>query len=226
MLLDQSQVQQIITPQQYRTYDVNATDRIQKRVMKHYYDQHKKQTVEFVRNMHEKWLGFTHAEMGVLECLDLLDQFVDESDPDVDIPNIVHAYQTAERLRSAHPDKPWLHLTGLIHDLGKVMSVWGEEQYAVTGDTYPVGCKPAASVVYGVESFADNEDLENPLYSTELGMYKEGCGLDNLLMTWGHDEYLYQFYQHVLFLISASAGDNVLYIPVLHVPLGMLLNSY
>ncbi|VDM34547.1 unnamed protein product, partial [Toxocara canis] len=23
-------------------------------------------------------------------------------------------------------------------------------------------------------------------------MYKEGCGLDNLLMTWGHDEYLYQ----------------------------------
>lgn len=26
-----------------------------------------------------------------------------------------------------------MHLAGLVHDLGKVMSVWGEEQWAVTG---------------------------------------------------------------------------------------------
>ena len=45
---------------------------------------------------------------------------MDESDPDVDVPNSVHAFQTAERLRESHPDKDWLHLTGLIHDLGKV----------------------------------------------------------------------------------------------------------
>ena len=24
-----------------------------------------------------------------------------------------------------------------------------------------------------------------------VGIYKEGCGLDNVLMSWGHDEYLY-----------------------------------
>ena len=46
----------------------------------------------------------------------------------VDVPNSVHAFQTAERIRAAHPDKPWFHLTGLIHDLGKVMAVWGEPQ--------------------------------------------------------------------------------------------------
>lgn len=28
--------------------------------------------------------------------------------------------------------------------------------------------------------------------STKLGMYEEGCGLENLLMTWSHDEYMYQ----------------------------------
>ena len=26
-----------------------------------------------------------------------------------------------------------MHLAGLVHDLGKVMSMWGEEQFATTG---------------------------------------------------------------------------------------------
>ena len=43
---------------------------------------------------------------------------VDESDPDLDLPNIVHAFQTAERIRQEHPDKEWFQLVGLIHDLG------------------------------------------------------------------------------------------------------------
>ena len=28
--------------------------------------------------------------------------------------------------------------------------------------------------------------------STEYGMYEPNCGLDNVLISWGHDEYLYQ----------------------------------
>jgi len=40
----------------------------------------------------------------------------------------VHAFQTAERIRQVHPDKDWFQLTGLVHDIGKVMSVWGEPQ--------------------------------------------------------------------------------------------------
>lgn len=40
-----------------------------------------------------------------MEALELLDQLVDESDPDVDFPNSFHAYQTAEGIRRAHPDK-------------------------------------------------------------------------------------------------------------------------
>lgn len=43
--------------------------------------------------------------MSVMEALELLDQLVDESDPDVDFPNSFHAYQTAEGIRRAHPDK-------------------------------------------------------------------------------------------------------------------------
>jgi inositol oxygenase len=30
-----------------------------------------------------------------------------------------------------------------------------------------------------------------PTYQTRLGVYAEGCGLSNVDLSWGHDEYLY-----------------------------------
>lgn len=53
-----------------------------------------------------------------MAALEKLNDLIDESDPDVDMPNIVHAFQTAEEIRAKHPDQEWFHLTGLIHDLG------------------------------------------------------------------------------------------------------------
>lgn len=58
-----------------------------------------------------------------MDALIKLNDLVDESDPDADIPNIVHAFQTAERIRMDFPDDDWFHLTGLIHDLGKVRNM-------------------------------------------------------------------------------------------------------
>jgi hypothetical protein len=43
-----------------------------------------------------------------------------------------------------------------------------------------------------VQYFRDNPDSQNVLYNSKLGIYKEGCGLDNVMMSWGHDEYMYQ----------------------------------
>ena len=68
----------------------------------------------------DKWLKFDHVEASVMEALEMLNELVDESDPDIDLPNIIHAFQTAEQIRAKHPDKEWFHLVGLIHDLGKV----------------------------------------------------------------------------------------------------------
>mmetsp|Transcript_65136 Transcript_65136/g.141999 ORF Transcript_65136/g.141999 Transcript_65136/m.141999 type:complete len:215 (-) Transcript_65136:56-700(-) len=42
------------------------------------------------------------------------------------------------------------------------------------------------------ETFADNPDSKDPVLSTEYGIYAEGCGLDNVHLAWGHDEYMYQ----------------------------------
>ena len=69
---------------------------------------------------HKKWLQFDHEELTVMEALDKLNDLIDESDPDLDLPNIIHAFQTAERIRLDHPNEDWFQLVGLVHDLGKV----------------------------------------------------------------------------------------------------------
>ncbi|XP_012881265.1 PREDICTED: inositol oxygenase isoform X1 [Dipodomys ordii] len=162
------------------------------RVFTTYKLMHTHQTVDFVNRKRAQFGSFSYKKMTVMEAVDLLDDLVDASDPDVDFPNSFHAFQTAEGIRKAHPDKDWFHLVGLLHDLGKVLALWGEPQWAVVGDTFPVGCRPQASVVFRDCTFQDNPDLQDPRYSTELGMYQPHCGLENVLMSWGHDEYLYQ----------------------------------
>jgi hypothetical protein len=54
-----------------------------------------------------------------------LNGVVDDSDPDTDLDQLAHAVQTAEASRRAYPgdEYDWLHVTGFIHDLGKIMAV-------------------------------------------------------------------------------------------------------
>ncbi|XP_012644980.1 inositol oxygenase [Microcebus murinus] len=175
------------------------------RVFATYKLMHTHQTVDFVRRKHAQFGGFSYKKMTVMEAVSMLDELVDESDPDVDFPNSFHAFQTAEGIRKAHPDKDWFHLVGLLHDLGKVLALFGEPQWAVVGDTFPVGCRPQASVVFCDSTFQDNPDLRDPRYSTELGMYQPHCGLDKVLMSWGHDEYMYQMMKFNQFSLPSEA---------------------
>ncbi|QHO35076.1 Inositol oxygenase [Arachis hypogaea] len=81
--------------------------------------------------------------MSIWECCEMLNEVVDDSDPDLDEPQIQHLLQTAEAIRKDYPNEDWLHLTALIHDLGKILHLpqFGElPQWAVVGDTFPVGC--------------------------------------------------------------------------------------
>lgn len=165
---------------------------VPERVINVYRQMHKHQTYDFAKSKLQEWCRFDHGEMTIMETLDKLNNFLDECDPDVDIPNAIHGFQTAEGIRKAHPDKEWFQVTGLIHDLGKIMGVWGEPQWCVVGDTFPVGCAPVKSIVFDAQFFAENPDNENPKYNTDLGVYKENCGLENVIMSWGHDEYLYR----------------------------------
>ncbi|GAB0175392.1 inositol oxygenase [Grus japonensis] len=175
------------------------------RVYNTYLLMHTHQTVDFVRKKSAEYGTCALRRMSAMEALELLDQLVDESDPDVDFPNSYHAYQTAEGIRRAHPDKDWFHLVGLLHDLGKVLALFGEPQWAVVGDTFPVGCKVQKSVVFRDSTFHDNPDTRDPLYSTEYGMYRPRCGLENVLMSWGHDEYMYRVMKFNNFALPKEA---------------------
>ena len=45
-----------------------------------------------------------------------------------------------------------------------------------------------------MQFFKDNPDHNNRAYNTKHGVYTEGCGLENVLMSWGHDDYMYLVY--------------------------------
>ncbi|MDG2380867.1 MAG: inositol oxygenase family protein [Pirellulaceae bacterium] len=150
---------------------------------------HLYQTVDFVRAKREEFLSLNQRRMGVWKGLEYLNTLVDDSDPDTDLSQIQHLLQTSEAIRAdGHPR--WFILAGLIHDLGKVLCLWDEPQWAVVGDTFPVGCKFSEKIVYS-EFFQDNPDYQNEEYQSEFGIYEAGCGFENLLMSWGHDEYIY-----------------------------------
>ena len=38
---------------------------------------------------------------------------------------------------------------------------------------------------------AHNPDSQEPRFQSKLGIYQEGCGLDKVALSWGHEEYIY-----------------------------------
>ena len=170
---------------EFRNYEDPARDTV-----KEFYRQnHIYQTYDFVQQKHREFLPLNKKRMTLWEAVEFLNTLVDDSDPDIDLDQTQHLLQTSEAIRKdGHPD--WFVLTGFLHDLGKVLCLFGEPQWAVVGDTFPVGCKYSNKIVYP-EFFQENPDDANPSYNTEYGIYDPNCGLRNVMMSWGHDEYLY-----------------------------------
>ncbi len=150
---------------------------------------HRHQTHAFAKAKCEQYARLNQSERGIWEMMEFLNTLVDDSDPDTDLTQIEHNLQTAEAIRAdGHPR--WMQLTGLIHDLGKVLCSYGEPQWAVVGDTFPTGCAWDKSIVFH-EYFAWNPDAAIPEFQTPCGIYQEHCGLDRVTLSFGHDEYLY-----------------------------------
>lgn len=173
----------------FRQYD-DACDRVKR----FYAEQHAKQTVAHNLAARQRFYSPSRrrAEMTIWEAMEKLNTLIDSSDPDTELSQIQHLLQSAEAIR--RDGKPrWLQLTGLVHDLGKLMLFFddcSEGQWDVVGDTFPVGCRFDERCIYP-DTFAANPDSRHELYGTPHGIYAPGCGMDKLLMSWGHDEYLY-----------------------------------
>ena len=80
----------------FRIYDVTESP---VRVVEHYRDMRRFQTVEFYKKMENKY-DFSNGKfrrlMTIEEAFAELEHYVDASDPDLDLPNLLHLLQTAE----------------------------------------------------------------------------------------------------------------------------------
>jgi inositol oxygenase len=171
--------------EQFRNYEADARPTVRE----FYRLNHLHQTHDFVLAKKKEYLGLDRMKMGVWEAAEYLNQLVDDSDPDTDMTQLEHLLQTAEQLRK-DGQPGWMVLTGFVHDLGKILCLWGEPQWAVVGDTFPTGCSYSDSIIFH-QFFADNPDIREPRFRTATGVYEEGCGLDAVHVSWGHDEYIY-----------------------------------
>ncbi len=178
--------------EQFRNYkeDANPT------VTEFYRQNHAHQTVAFVLDKKAEYGGLRRGRKSIWQMADYLNTLVDDSDPDTDLTQIEHLLQTSEAIRKdGHPR--WFVLAGFVHDLGKVLCLYGEPQWAVVGDTFPVGCAYSDEIVFP-EFFAANPDRNVPEYQTKYGIYEANCGLNDVHLSWGHDEYIYRVTRNYL----------------------------
>jgi len=179
-------------PEEFRNFTPSAPTVVQE----FYRQNHAFQTRSFVLNKKREYGALKKSRMSIWGAMEFLNTLVDDSDPDTNLSQIEHAMQTAEAIRQDGRPR-WFILTGLLHDLGKALCLYGEPQWSVVGDTFPVGCAYSDKIVFP-EMFAANPDIHVPEYQTRLGVYQEGCGLRNVDLSWGHDEYLWMVTKNYL----------------------------
>jgi len=150
---------------------------------------HRHQTFDFATRKKRQYEALNAGRMGVWAACETLNELVDDSDPDTGLTQIEHLLQAAEAARlDNQPDK--FALAAPVHDVGKILCLRGEPQWAVVGDTFPLGCPFDAAIVYS-ECFSENPDSSNDVYAHGTGIYEPNCGLEHVTMSWGHDEYMY-----------------------------------
>ena len=177
---------------EFRQYDAEANPG----VAEFYRLNHEFQTFDYVLGKEKQYFGLTRGKKTVWEAAEYLNTLVDDSDPDTDLTQIEHLLQTSEAMR-ANNEPRWMVLTGFVHDLGKVLCLYGEPQWGVVGDTFPVGCAYSKDVVFP-EYFAANSDSKNALYQTKYGIYEPNYGLDKVHLSFGHDGYIYEVMKNYL----------------------------
>ena len=199
------------------SYKVNTVANTYKKMLEN-------QTLKYVQNIQNKYKTFPNKKYNLWDTIDQLNNICDDSDPDTDLPQIIHAYQTGLSLKNKNIDNfnirnlftdkewdrldsnlkkkyectikdfyhnitdwDWLSLIGFIHDLGKILITeeYGSlEQWSVVGDTFPLGQQLSESYIYHNNNFHINNN------SLTQNTYINNIGFENIIMSWGHDEYL------------------------------------
>lgn len=196
---------------QFRDY-TNVNDSVKE----NYMEARKKQTVLHYQTMVSEFNKRPKISCNFWDVMEKLNSFVDLSDPDMSLPNIHHMFQSAEEARKQNEPR-WFQLVCLIHDLGKIQAyidnndekgVSMRKQWSLVGDTFILGCKIPNTIVFPEFNHLNSDPEKKNIY----GLYKPGCGLNDTLISWGHDEFLYR----VLLDNNHSLPEEALYIIRFH----------
>ncbi len=188
---------------EFRQYDAEANPG----VAEFYRLNHTHQTLDYVLAKEKEYFGLKKGKKTVWEAAEFLNTLVDDSDPDTDLTQTEHLLQTSEALRRDGQPR-WMVLVGFLHDLGKCLCLYGEPQWGVVGDTFPVACAWSDQIVYS-EYFQNNPDRNVPEYQTKYGIYEPHCGLENVHMSFGHDGYINE-------VVKSYLPDEALYMLRFH----------
>ncbi|MFN9826334.1 MAG: inositol oxygenase family protein, partial [Planctomyces sp.] len=80
----------------YRNYDNPARDSVRD----FYRQNHRHQTLDFVRARRAEFLGLQRRRMSPFEALAFLNTLIDDSDPDIELDQLQHLLQCAEAIRA------------------------------------------------------------------------------------------------------------------------------
>ena len=140
-------------------------------------ERHYAQTRDDVLALQEKYREPIFGRVPVADLLERLALCIDEMDADMGCASqLTHSLQVVEGMTADGIEDHDLLITGLIHDVGKVLLTVGEDPANVGGMLSPIGD------------------------------YDDGVGLDRCVMQWNHDEFGYSRFKdlvpdHVAWLI-------------------------
>jgi predicted HD phosphohydrolase len=130
---------------------------------------HRAQTQADVERLTRKYSEPVFGEMRAWDLVEMLARCIDPSDLRLGLASQeVHVLQMLDAMTHDGVSSPDLVLAALLHDVGKVLLLTGEDP---------------ANVVCAI---------------SPIGEFAEGCGLDHCVLQWNHDEFGYtRFKDHV-----------------------------
>ena len=81
--------------EQFRDYEAE----VRPEVKEFYRLNHKHQTLDFAKSKKEDFTQLNRRKMTVWQAIEFLNELIDDSDPDIELPQIEHILQTAEAIR-------------------------------------------------------------------------------------------------------------------------------
>lgn len=126
------------------------------------HSRHRSQTLEDVAALNEKYKTPAIGKMMVSEAVMKLNLVTDPTDKELyEVTQWGHCVQVVVMMEREGVTNEEFLVSGLVHDLGKILLHTGEDPANVVCDNFPVG------------------------------VYPEKSGLDNVVFQWNHDEFGY-----------------------------------